>query len=383
MDKIAIVAIAYNRTDSLSRLLHSLDKGHYDSEDVPLIISIDKSNTDEVENYADKYNWAHGSKTIVKHKENLGLRKHIMSQGHLLNDYDAIILLEDDLVVAADFWSYAKQTVAAYKDSDEVAGISLYSFGVNYQTDYPFLPEKDGHDVYLMNCAMSWGQIWMKRQWMEFKEWYDANISFSQSSEIPQTLYKWGEKSWLKYYTRYCIENNKYFVFPYTSFTTNFSPVGTHSTNERHTFQVVLQSDRIGVLRLPYSSDDAICYDGFFENKKLYSCLGLSPSECSLDLAESNGNISHKRYWLTTRKENYRILKAYGCVYRPMEKNVEENVPGNDIFLYDTSTHENNRHSSGNATYLHRYNIVYGLIFLKHYGLKNLVHDFIKIMKQQ
>ena len=169
MKSIALVVIAYNRKDSLHRLLQSLDNAIYDEVSIPLYISIDKSNTDEVERFADEHSWRHGKKTVVKHERNLGLRAHVLEQGRLLDKYDAIVILEDDLVVSPYFWTYTQQTVEKYFSCDNVAGISLYSFAVNYHLRSPFIPLHDGHDAYFMNCAMSWGQVWMKRQWKEFE----------------------------------------------------------------------------------------------------------------------------------------------------------------------------------------------------------------------
>ena len=159
MERIAITVIAYNRTESLKRLLCTLSHACYDGDTIPLYISVDKSDTDAVERFADEYCWEYGPKTVVKHSRNMGLKEHVLSQGALLDEYDAVIVLEDDLTVAPDFWSFAKQTVHQYKDDDRVAGVSLYSFAVNYHTLRPFTPQHDGHDVYFMNCAMSWGEI--------------------------------------------------------------------------------------------------------------------------------------------------------------------------------------------------------------------------------
>lgn len=66
---LAIVVVAYNRTDSVSRLLGSLAKAHY-SIPAPLIISIDKSNTDDVAKLADSFEWEHGPKRVIKHQQN-------------------------------------------------------------------------------------------------------------------------------------------------------------------------------------------------------------------------------------------------------------------------------------------------------------------------
>lgn len=384
MEKIAITVIAYNRKESLERLLGTLSRAFYDGDTVPLCISVDKSDTDAVETFADEYRWEHGPKTVVKHPRNLGLKEHVLSQGKLLDEYDAVIVLEDDLSVAPDFWSYAKQTVRRYKDDDNIAGISLYGFSVNYHTLRPFTPLHDGHDVYFMNCAMSWGEIWMKRQWEKFKLWYDSNTEFTYSPRLPLSICSWNDKSWLKYHTRYCIENNRYFVFPYVSYTTNHAEVGTHTDDASDIFQVALMRGRTGSLRLPATVEDGVRYDGFFENKALYKALGLAEDECCLDLGQSNGNRTSKRYWLSTRHLPYDIEHSFGCVLRPVEQNILEDCPGNDIFLYDTAkatTHHGGH--KGNTAFLHMYFMRNSVTFIREYGMANVVRDFLKLLKNK
>ena len=65
--EIAIVVVAYNRVGSMSRLLYSLEKASYPAgKNIPLIISVDKSNTDVVERYADDFRWQFGEKIVDK-----------------------------------------------------------------------------------------------------------------------------------------------------------------------------------------------------------------------------------------------------------------------------------------------------------------------------
>ncbi len=67
----AIVVIAYNRKAPLLRLLKSLNEACYpEGKDIPLIISIDKSNSDEVGRAAQDFERKHGSKD-VRLKEDL------------------------------------------------------------------------------------------------------------------------------------------------------------------------------------------------------------------------------------------------------------------------------------------------------------------------
>ena len=113
MKNIAIVVVAYNRVTSLNRLLNSLLQA--DVEDAPLIISIDKSNTDTVERFANNFIWPFGEKKVITHDKNLGLRTHILSVGDWLDMYDAIIVLEDDIVVTPGFYRYAVSAYSYYQ----------------------------------------------------------------------------------------------------------------------------------------------------------------------------------------------------------------------------------------------------------------------------
>lgn len=380
--KIAIIVIAYNRLSSLQRLLCSLEKVYYDGDDVPLIISIDKSDTDSVEHYADEYEWSYGEKTVVKHEKNMGLRKHVLSQGRWLDTYEAVVVLEDDLSVAKDFWSYTKQTVEKYASYNEIAGISLYSFAVNYHSCRPFTPLHDGNDVYFMNCAMSWGQIWMRRQWMAFYQWYEQHLDFPDMSHLPRSICSWGDKSWLKYHTRYCIEENKYFVFPYISYATNYSEVGTHVTELDSIHQVSLLHGRIKHLRLPdFNNAGCTIYDGFFENKALYSALGIKEPECCLDLNGTNDNRTGKRFWLTTRRLPYKVCRRFTYLQRPIETNVLEERNGEGIYLYDTTIADNKPRNNNNAAFLSTYFITNSFLFLRDYGFRSVIHDFMKLFK--
>lgn len=215
MENIAIVTVAYNRVKSLSRLLNSLLCA--DIDNAPLIISIDKSNTNEVERYANDFIWPYGEKKVITHKENLGLRKHILSIGQLLDYYDAVIVLEDDIIVAPGFYKFAVAATKFYCNDNNIAGISLYNYPFNYQTFEPFDALKSEYDVYFMQIAMSWGQVWMRDSWRRFYNWYEQTKHNKLACINNIYCFKeWGEKSWLKYHIAYCIDQNKYFVYPYS-----------------------------------------------------------------------------------------------------------------------------------------------------------------------
>ena len=335
---IAIVVVAYNRDESLRRLLESLNGAHVDNG-THLVISIDRSNNQNVEKVARDFKWAYGVKKIICHKENLGLRKHILGCGRFLDSYEAIIILEDDLIVSKNFFKFAKQAVSKYYNENNVAGISLYSFGVNYQTFYNFIPQPSEFDTYFMQCAQSWGQVWMKNQWKTFEEWY-ANHSDDEFDReaLPESICSWSSKSWLKYHTRYCIETGKYFVYPYLSLSSNCGETGTHLKFSSPVFQRPLADYKETYqFNLPNLTDDVVKYDGFFEAERIYKSLGLSEAELCIDLTNSKSNDGNKPYLLTSKRLPFRVVNSFGISFTPIEMNILNRCPGDFIFLYDTN----------------------------------------------
>lgn len=212
-NNIAIVIVAYCREKSLARLLESVSRAYID-DNTTLIISIDKSNNPLVTEYANTFEWKYGEKRVIAHSENLGLKKHILSCGNYLDEFDAIIVLEDDLVVSEGFFNYSKLAVKQYQDNNNIAGISLYSFHINPHSTYPFFPDKSEYDNYFIQYAPSWGQVWMKNQWAEFKKWLESNDEdIFDLPHLPINISRWGKKSWLKYHIKFAVEKNKYFIY--------------------------------------------------------------------------------------------------------------------------------------------------------------------------
>lgn len=367
---IGICCIAYNRLDSLKRLLESLEKAVYKEYSPTLLISIDKSNTDIVENFSQNYIWKYGEKKVYTHSKNMGLRKHVLECGNRIKDYDALIVLEDDITVSPFFFEYALQTIQKYQNDNRIAGISLYNFPINYQSRLPFNPVRSEYDVFMMNCAQSWGQIWMKNQWESFMKWYESHNEEFNLSYLPQQLNEWPKSSWLKYHTRYCIEENKYFVYPYESLTTNNNDLGTHVKKTNNYLQSTLQIYPKSTYKLPDFDKCPIVYDGFFEPQFLNNYLDIDSSNLCVNLLESKNECLFKRYLLTRKQYPFKIIKGFSLKYKPIEANIMWDIKGEDIFLYDTTQKEQNNKKKRNDRYYYHY--LYGNAienFIKFYGI--------------
>ena len=86
-------------------------------------------------------------KKLYTYPERLGLRKHILKCGDFLDFYDALVVLEDDLVVAPSFYMYVLMTVNKYIENNNIAGISLYTHLWNHNAGLPFTPCPSMYDV--------------------------------------------------------------------------------------------------------------------------------------------------------------------------------------------------------------------------------------------
>lgn len=337
MTRFGIVVIGYNRVDSIQRLMKSLFAANY-SEDVDLIISIDNSGTDDVERYAKSIVWPHGKKIIKTFPERLGLKRHVLTCGNYINEFgfEALIVLEDDLFVAPDFFNFSKQCVDKYESSGEIAGISLYSHSWNVNADRPFIPIYKGFDVFFMQYPQSWGQVWMKKQWNEFFEWYEAKRYDAVDKDlVPDNVLGWPETSWLKYYVEYCIDAKKYFVYPYHSLATNFADAGTHYAFATNKMQVPLSTGKERLYFLPERLDDSSRYDAYYENEQIEKVVGIGQGDLKVDMYGKKKDMSPYRYLLSTKRKDYKVIESYGLQMRPWELNIIYQVPGKDIFLYD------------------------------------------------
>lgn len=269
---LPIVVAAYNRPNSLSRLLNSIASAYYPKGiSIQLIISIDYSGSNDCVEIATQFEWKHGVKQIIAHKENLGLRNHILSCGDVALKNDGVIVLEDDCFVSKDFYNYALQTFQFYKDDVNIAGISLYSYEHCENSSMPFYPLNDGNDVYFKQVPSSWGQLWTKQQWEKFKEFYNQQPELkSDVDNLPANIFNWPETSWKKYFYLFIVQNNLYFVYPQVAHSTNFGDVGTHFTNTTQIFQVSLSMNVDQQYRLPQFNLSLNKYDAYFELSPLF-----------------------------------------------------------------------------------------------------------------
>lgn len=344
-ERVALVVVGYNRLKSMERLLASLSDAHYPENDIPLIISIDKSGCTELYQYVDDFNWSHGEKLVIIQEERLGLKRHIYKCADLTRYFKAIILLEDDLYVSPYFYDYACHAVDFYRDDPKIAGISLYKNERNGYVGMPLSYLQDGSDSFAMQAVSTWGECWTEPMWADFCEWQRKHeqVNFSEY-EIPVQMVHW-QQAWSKYYNIYMIETGKYFIYPHIALSTNFNDAGVHGRDSSSAVQVhLLEGPKSYCFR---ALEQLVKYDIFGNNEMLYSVIGLESSQLCLDLG-GNREPRGRRFILSVRRLPFAVIRSFGLKLRPIELNVIKNIEGEGIYLYDTSV----KHKKAKEDYL-------------------------------
>ncbi len=124
---------------------------------------------------------------IFERKENLGLANSIISGvTEVLNLYDKIIVMEDDLISSPNFLDYVNASLSRYQNEDKIFSVTGYTYKFEIPTNYNY------DNYFLPRCeSLGWGtwkNRWVKADWnvkdlMEFlsdknKMKHFSNIGF-------------------------------------------------------------------------------------------------------------------------------------------------------------------------------------------------------------
>jgi hypothetical protein len=334
--KPVIVIVAYNRADSLQRLLQSLLFARGIS-DARLIISIDNQepHNQDVKALAESFDWPYGEKEVRYQKEHLGLKKHILQCGDLSQEFGSVIVLEDDLFVSPYFYSYAIAAQKYYDEDKQIAGISLYNQPRQEAEELPFTPIADESDVYFLQLPSSLGQLWTEGQWRQFRKWFDKDPDLSKIP-IPHYIFRWPETSWKKYFAAYLMDSEKYFVYPRISLTTNFFDAGTHMSDaSSHSGQSPLRLFNSEPRFLELKESNCV-YDMSLElHSDLVNKLAVEKIyyEFELDLYGSKEIDKIKAPYVITSRPCNNPIKGFRRALKPHEVNVILNLAGEELYL--------------------------------------------------
>jgi hypothetical protein len=340
----AVVISAYNRPAALLRLLQSVQAATYPGDTpIPLVISIDQAaeHPDVVE-IAQAVSWPYGPKRILCQPQHLGPIEHFYTCGNLTHDYEAIVFLEDDLWVSPIYYTYANQALEYYSTDEKIAGLSLYALWFNGYTQQPFVPLTDEADIFFLQVPYTQGLAFTRQQWSGFQSWRGSKAALTQGGQpIHEAWSNFKPDEWFPWFTHYLVSTERYFVFPRVSLTTGFGDAGTHFERATLFFQVPLQRSGRRFSFKPLAESVAV-YDSFFEllperMDRLTSALhGYKSNEYTIDLYATRSRDNIPTPYVLTTRPCQNPLATFGRKMCPMEANLENQVPGRDIFFCKT-----------------------------------------------
>jgi hypothetical protein len=243
-----IILFVYNRPDHTKQTVESLLQCKFAKESVLYIFSDapkteeQKSKVDQVRKYIHSIN---GFKEIIIEESsiNKGLANSVIyGVSKILNDYNSVIVLEDDLVFSSNFLEFMNEALRKFKDDKNIYTISGYSFPVQILKGYD-------KDVYLSYRSSSWGWGTWKDKW-EKAEWENSifyeilnnkklqnkfNRAGNDYSPMLIKQLKGVIDSWAIKWAYIQMKNEAYTLFPVKSLVRNIGldGSGTHSKKRK------------------------------------------------------------------------------------------------------------------------------------------------------
>ena len=228
----------------------------------------------------------------------------------------------------------------------------------------------------MMQSTITSGECFSDRMWARFRSWYDKNQEVDPAPvPMPQAIKNY-RRAWSKYFNIYLVQNDLYFVHPHFSTTTNFGEAGEHGDGNNMIHSRMILGHKEYTFR-PFS--DSIRYDIYGNRMGMGQYLSVPDDELCVDFYGDKDNEQQRRYWLSPFKLPYRQICSFALTMEPMEANIIYNVPGNDLFLYDTSVPnagDENRKLSQHQLSFHFRNVHWKLV-RRYYHL--LLKDMFRI----
>lgn len=176
-----LVLFVYNRPEHTKQTVEALQKNELASESELFIYSDEAKNedarksVDEVRNYIDGIS---GFKkiTVIKREKNWGLANSIIDGvTKIVNEYEKIIVLEDDLVTSPYFLKFMNEALEFYENEERVWHVSGWN--------YPM--ETDGlDDVFLWRLMNCWGWATWADRWKYYEKDVDKTINEFTKEDI-------------------------------------------------------------------------------------------------------------------------------------------------------------------------------------------------------
>ena len=165
MADVPVLVVCYNRPAHLAQVLAGLER-----LDIPSLYVISDGPKDEddrvwvgaVRGVVDAIGWTRP--TVLTHPHNIGLATNVVhGVDWLLDQYDRVIVLEDDCIPGSHFYRFMVDCLDKYRTDPNVGAVSGYAYPLpaGIFDGYPY-------DAFFFPRIESWGWATWRDRW----DWY-------------------------------------------------------------------------------------------------------------------------------------------------------------------------------------------------------------------
>ena len=257
---LQVHVLAYQRPESLTRLLDSLKSAEYLGDTVDLHIHIDgpnehtdKAKSNEVHEIAEsaRVSWAHGASTISAAPHHLGLRDMWLNAWNPKSADEHAIILEDDLELSRQWYHWLKPALKLYQGKgNNLAGVSLQRLA--WAPSGKPLDRLPGHAPILSPTVSTWAFAPDASHWQKFQKYvhersaHAGTVSLFSSMNSGYSLQAgWDQKDpelakdlWSPAFAAYCRSQGLVTLYPslqpdYHALAVHWRTKGTHYKSVR------------------------------------------------------------------------------------------------------------------------------------------------------
>lgn len=235
--KIATILFTYHRSYHTEQVLTSLKNNTILPEKLFVFQDGLKSKEDDYEwkkvnNLIKDIDWCETE--IIISEYNRGLADSIVSGvNYVLKEYDAVIVIEDDCVLAPSYMKFMVQGLNKYERNPNVYSVSGYC--------WPIALEKDWYDAFGCGRVSTWGWGTWQDRWEKYSKDVDVLKRLKADQKKSRNLATWGRDlepmllgtiagqydSWGVYWALNVIENEGICINPYKSLVKHIGRDGT------------------------------------------------------------------------------------------------------------------------------------------------------------
>ena len=217
---LQIIVLTMNRAECLGQLLRSLEDAQYGSSVVRLFIRFDHHpEQEEALQVAERFKFSHGRKSIHRANASRGLANAWFDSWQPSSPKEISIILEDDITLSPDWYSWLTGAWARYSGRDDIAGISLQR-----QVLVPAEPHMqyeivNDHVPFLYSLVGSIAFSPSAKRWCEFRRWLQVIDwqTFDVSTRGLVTSKWWNELDkrhmWTQHFIYFCLLRDLYTMY--------------------------------------------------------------------------------------------------------------------------------------------------------------------------